>query len=484
MSNPEKILTNTIERCREKKIIIPTYSELAQPKNIPFRIKKELQNIGLHELNPRNLFRITWKNEPKDFGGGFGDVNYLEFPPELTGVKPRILMLIGKYFPTGSVKVGATFGPLVEKLITGAFDPTSQKTLWPSTGNYCRGGVFNSSLLACPSIAVLPEGMSKERFDGLEKTGAEVYTTPGSESNVREVYEKSFSLKKENPNKIVIFNQFEEFGNAVWHYICTGKAIETLFQQLRTEPQRLTALFLTQGSAGTLGAGDYLREKFPLIKIGAGEALQCPTLLYNGYGEHRIEGIGDKHVPWIHNIKNMDLVAGIDDRICIRLMRLFNEPTGREFLLSSGIEKEFFEKLGLLGISGIANLIGCIKMAKYYEMERDDVVFTIATDSMDFYRSRLEEQRDQNEPYTELKAGMDFEAGLMSLTTDHMLELGYWDKKRIHNLKYFTWVEQLGKDVTELDQQWNDKNYWKEKFQSYKNWDKLIEEFNTKTGLG
>jgi len=483
MTNPEKVLENTIKRCRERNIIIPTYEEMAHPEKIPTGIKDELQNIGLQDLNPRNLFRITWKNEPKESGGGFGNVNFLEFPPELTGVKARIVMLLGKYFPTGSFKVGATFGPLVEKLVRGTFDPTSQKALWPSTGNYCRGGAFNSSLLACQCIAVLPEGMSKERFSWLENIGAEVYTTPGSESNVREVYEKSFQLKKDHPETIVIFNQFEEFGNAVWHYVCTGQAIEEVFTFLWTDHQRFAALFLTQGSAGTLGAGDYLREKFPHIKICAGEALQCPTLLYNGYGEHRIEGIGDKHVPWIHNIKNMDMVAGIDEKVCIRLLRLFNENSGRDFLQSQGVAEEFTNKLDLLGISGIANLIGCIKMAKYYEMEKNDVVLTVATDSMDLYQSRLEEQREQNGSYSELQAGMDYEAGLMSLTVDHMIELSYWDKKRIHNLKYFTWVEQLGKNVAELDRQWNDNKYWKEKYISYKSWDKLIREFNAKTGL-
>jgi len=483
MTNPEKVLENTVKRCRERNIIIPTYEEMAFPEKIPTGIKDELLQIGLQDINPRNLFRITWKNEPKESGGEFGDVNFIEFPPELTGIKARIVMLLGKYFPTGSFKVGATFGPLVEKLVRGAFDPTSQKALWPSTGNYCRGGAFNSSLLACQSIAVLPEGMSKERFSWLDKIGAEVHTTPGTESNVKEVYEKSFQLKKDHPETIVIFNQFYEFGNAVWHYVCTGQAIEEVFTQLRTDNQRLTALFLTQGSAGTLAAGDYLREKYPQIKICAGEALQCPTLLYNGYGEHRIEGIGDKHVPWIHNIKNMDMVAGIDDGICLRLLRLFSEPSGREFLQSQGIEDEFTNKLDLLGISGIANLMGCIKMAKYYEMEKNDVIFTVATDSMDFYQSRLEEQREQSGSYSELQAGMDYEAGLMSITIDHMIELSYWDKKRIHNLKYFTWVEQLGKNVAELDRQWNDKKYWKEKYKDYERWDMLIREFNAKTGL-
>ena len=483
MRETKKVLENTIKRCREKDIIIPTYEEMAHPEKIPQGIKDELRNIGLWDLHSRNLFRITWKNEPVKSGGGFGDVNYMEIPKELTGIKARIIMLIGKYFPTGSHKVGATFGPLVEKLVRGAFDPTTQKALWPSTGNYCRGGAYDSYLLACPSIAVLPEGMSSERFKWLEKIGAEIHATPGSESNVKEVYDKSFELKRARPEEVVILNQFDEIGNAIWHYVCTGQAIEEAYNKEKKDKQRLTALFLTQGSSGTLGCADYLREKFPRIKVCAGEAWQCPTLLYSGYGAHRIEGIGDKHVPWIHNLKNMDMVADINDEFCIRLLRLLNEPSGKNYLKSKGISEEIIDKLHLLGISSIANLIGSIKMAKYYEMNENDIVFTIATDSMELYHSRIEELREERGEYTDTQAAVDYDTCLLNLTTDHMLELSYWDKKRMHNLKYFTWVEQLGKDVEELDRQWYDENYWTGKYHSWKEWDELIREFNEKTGL-
>ena len=483
MKNSSVILENTIQRCRERDIIIPTYAEMAHPENIPQKIKDELKNIGLWDLNSRNLFRITWKNEPVEFGGGYGEVNHIEIPQELTGVKARIIMLVGKYFPTGSHKVGATFGPLVEKLVKGYFDPTSQKALWPSTGNYCRGGAYDSHLLACPCIAVLPEGMSRERFEWLEKAGAEVVATPGSESNVKEVYDKSYELKSERPDEIVVLNQFDEMGNAIWHYICTGQAIEEVFEKERQEGQKLSALFLTQGSTGTLGCADYLRKIYPGIKVCAGEALQCPTLLYSGYGTHRIEGIGDKHVPWIYNVKSTDMIAGIDDELCMRLIRLFNEPKGKKHLESKGIPAETVDRLDLLGISSIANLIGAVKMAKYYEMNEKEIIFSIATDSMELYQSRIEELRQELGEYTEHQAAVDFETALKNITIDHVMELSYWDKKRIHNLKYFTWVEQMGKDVEELDRQWYDDSYWEEKYLSYRQWDKLIQEFNEKTGL-
>ena len=479
----EEVLERTIQRARERNIIIPTYEQMRDPSKVPEKIKEELKNIGLWDLHPRNLFRITWKNEPVKFGGGFDGVNYVELPSELTGVKARIFVLIGKYFPTGSHKVGATFGPLVEKLTRGAFDPTKQKALWPSTGNYCRGGAYDSALLACQAIAVLPEGMSKERFEWLKSIGAEVYPTPGVESNVKEVFDKTKELKQQRPDEIVVLNQFNEFGNPIWHYAVTGPAMEEVFNKERKDGQRMSALFLTQGSAGTLGTGNYLRTKFPTIKIGAGEALQCPTLLLNGYGGHRIEGIGDKHVPWVFDVKNIDMAVDIDDEACMHLIRLFNEPAGRKVLKEAGIDPEFVDKLDLFGISSAANILGAIKMAKYYEMTDKDIIFTVATDSMELYQSRLQELRDMYGEYTETDAAKDFDRYLMGVTTDWMLELRYYDKKRMHNLKYFTWIEQQGKELDELNAQWYDDNYWKEKFESYKEWDELIQEFNERVGL-
>lgn len=484
MDTREKVLENTIKRCRERHIILPTYEQMKNPDLIPEKIKDKLKNIGLWDLNSLNLFRINWKNEPTNTGGGFGGVNYLELPSELTGVKARIILLIGKYFPTGAHKVGATFGPLVEKLISGRFDPTRQKALWPSTGNYCRGGAYDSYLLGCESIAVLPQGMSQERFDWLHKVGAEVFATPGTESNVKEIYDKVKELIAERGDEIVNLNQFEEIGNPLWHYAVTGNAMNEVYNQLKTDKSRFSAIFLTQGSAGTLGSADYLREVYPNIKVCAGEALQCPTLLENGYGEHRIEGIGDKHVPWIHNIRNMDMVAGIDDNPNIRLMRLFNEKAGIDYLKNElNIDAELVEKLKLFGISSIANLMGSIKMAKYYEMDENDIIFSVATDSMDMYQSRLLEETKLKGEFTNRDAAVSFDADLLGLNIDHMIEMNYYEKKRMHNLKYFTWIEQQGKTVEELNAQWYDENYWKNHYNKLNEWDEKIKEFNERTGV-
>ena len=309
-------------------------------------MKEELARIGLWDVHPRNLFRITWHNQPVETGGGFGGVNYLELPPSLTGVPARIIVLVGKWFPTGAHKVGAAFGCLVPRLVTGQFDPTSQKAVWPSTGNFCRGGAYDSALLACTSIAILPEGMSKERFEWLSKIAGEVIATPGSESNVKEIFDKCWELRKSGQD-LMIFNQFEEFGNYLWHYEITGHAMEEVLKQVLGPKDEYRGMASATGSAGTIASGDYLKQVFPSSKVVASEALQCPTLLENGFGAHRIEGIGDKHVPWIHNVKNTDVVVAIDDNAVVSLARLFNEPAGRKYLASRGVPEGMISRTSI-----------------------------------------------------------------------------------------------------------------------------------------
>ncbi|HRX59565.1 MAG TPA: pyridoxal-5-phosphate-dependent protein subunit beta, partial [Eubacteriales bacterium] len=279
-------LKRCVDRAREKGIIIPTFAQLRDPSLIPDKIKEQLKSVGLWDVNPLNLFRITWHNEPKDFGGTFGKVNYIEIPSELSGVKARIVMLVGKWFPTGCHKVGATFGCLVPRLVTGQFDPTFNKAVWPSTGNYCRGGAYDAQLLACDSIAILPAEMSNERFEWLKTVAGEIIATPGCESNVKEIFDKTWELRATRKD-VVIFNQFDEMGNALWHYHNTGRAIEEVYGDIAGEGDRLFGAAFTSGSAGTMSAGDYMKEVFPHAKLAVGEAVQCPTLLNNGFGGHR-----------------------------------------------------------------------------------------------------------------------------------------------------------------------------------------------------
>ncbi|MGD8849048.1 MAG: pyridoxal-5-phosphate-dependent protein subunit beta [Anaerolineales bacterium] len=482
LSMHEEKLEKAVERAHERNIIIPTFAQMKNPDLIPDEIKNELKEIGLWDVNPRNLFRITWKNEPEESGGGFDGVNFIEFPSSLTGVDARIIALVGKWFPTGAHKVGATFGCLVPRLVTGQFDPTKDKAVWPSTGNYCRGGAYDSTLLACESIAILPEGMSRERFDWLATVAGEVIKTPGSESNVKEIFDKTWELRKTRED-VVVFNQFDEFGNYLWHYDVTGHAMEEVLNQVMSEDDRLAGVTLTTGSAGTIGCGDYLKQVYPYSKIAAGEAWQCPTLLENGFGAHRIEGIGDKHVPWIHNVKNTDMIIALDDAVIVNLARLFNEPAGREYLVKQGVDQDFVSQLDLLGFSGIANMAMAIQFAKYYELNNHDFVITVLTDSMELYQSRLDEMHESMGEYTEINAAADYAQYLMGLTTDHMLDMRYTDRRRVHNLKYFTWVEQQGRNHEELVDQWYDDDYWTSVQAQVPEIDKLIEAFNEEVGL-
>lgn len=477
-------LAKNIQKAKEHQVVIPTYEQMRNPQSVPEKIQAKLKNVGLWDVNPLNLFRITWKNEPIPFGGLYHGPNYLELPKSLTGVDARIICLVGKWFPTGCHKVGASFGCLAPRLITGQFDTTYHKAVWPSTGNYCRGGAFNSKLLSCDSIAILPAGMSRERFDWLSTIAGEVIATPGSESNVKEIFDKTWELRHTRED-VMIFNQFEEMGNHLWHYQVTGDAIASAFESIRGPKSRLAGTCFTSGSGGSLAAGDYLKKQYPNMKLAVGEALQCPTLLNNGFGDHRIEGIGDKHVPWIHNVKNTDMVIAIDDENSQNLIRLFNDPAGREYLVKeAGVPQETVDQLALMGISGIANMLCAIKMAKYYELTSDDVIATVLTDSSEMYGSRIAELAEQNGPYNYNKATIDFYRHLRSISTDHMEELTYQSRKRIHNLKYYTWVEQQGKTAAELNSLWYDEeNTWNSVHQQAAAMDALINDFNEQTGV-
>lgn len=474
---------NNISRCRERNIILPTIVQMKDPESIPDGIKAQLKGVGLWDVNPLNLFRITWKNEPKDRGGIYGGVNYVEFPRELTGLDARIIALVGKWFPTGSHKVGATYGCLAPALVSGNFDSVNQKAVWPSTGNYCRGGAYNSALLVCESIAILPEEMSKERFDWLSNIAGEVIATPGCESNVKEIFDKCKELREERGDDIVIFNQFEEFGNYLWHYEVTGNAVKEVLDKEMGHGESYRGFVSSTGSAGTIAAGDFLKSIYPESKIAATEALQCPTLLRNGFGGHRIEGIGDKHVPWVHNVKNTDMVIAIDDADCMGILRLFNEEVGKDYLAGKGVSEEIVDKLDLVGISGISNLLGAIKFARYYELREDDVVVTILTDSMDLYESRKIEMHEAYGKFTRENAAEVYHGALKNQRIDNVLELSYYEKLRIHNLKYFTWIEQQGRTGEELNSQWYDRNYWKNIQKLTSVIDKEIIDFNKEVGL-
>jgi cysteine synthase A len=479
--NEEQIL-KTAESAKERNIIIPTIAQMKEPNKIPQEIKDKLSQTGLWDIDPINLFRISWYNQPVKEGGLYNPLpNYIEIPQEISGIKSRIFAMSGKFFPIGAHKVGASYACLVPRLVTGQFNPKFHEAVWPSTGNYCRGGAYNSALLGCKSIAILPENMSKERFDWLKGVAGEVIATPGCESNVKEIYDKTWELRRTRDN-VVIFNQFGELGNHLWHYEVTGNAMASIIEHEKGDNGKVAGVCLTSGSAGTLGSGDFIKDKYPGAKLAVGEALQCPTLLNNGFGDHRIEGIGDKHVPWIHNVKNTDMVIAIDDNDSLAMFRLFNEPAGQEYLRTLGVTEEVIEKLTWIGISGAANIISAIKFAKYYELEENDMILTVLTDSAEMYKSRLEEMNEERgHEYQEKDARADHSRGVLGVRTDSMEELSYMAKKRIHNLKYYTWIEQQQYELDELNAQWYDyDNYWKKLHKMGPELDKLIEGFNEK----
>ena len=476
LTKNEEQMDRNARLCARQGILLPTYAEMTDPETIPEEIRQELRHIGRDDVHSRNLFRVTWENEPSEHGT-YGGVNYLEIPPSVSGVKARIIGLVGKWFPTGAHKVGAAYSCLAPTLVTGRFDPERNMAVWPSTGNYCRGGAYISRLLACKSVAILPEEMSRERFRWLENMADETIATPGCESNVKEIFDKCHELEAERGAGVFIFNQFEQMGNRLWHHEVTGRAMEKVIAEVAGPRDRVAGTVVSSGSAGTTASGEYLKERYPAAKLAVAEATQCPTLLANGFGGHRIEGIGDKHVPWIHNLRDTDMVVAVDDEQTMRLFRLFNEPVGREYLSERGVEPEVVSSLDVLGISSICNVLGAAKFARYYELGEEDIVMTVFTDSEALYTSRLAELSEDRGPYTRDNAVADFEL-LERTGTDQLLELRYEDRKRIHNLKYYTWVEQQGKTFEEINAQWYDRDYWENINALRPELDRLIGEFN------
>ncbi len=465
---------------------LPTFAELAFPSTIPEARVAALRSVDPDRPDPANLFRINWYNDWSR-NGFAAHPCHLVFPPALTGVRSPIVMALGCFFPMiGAHKVLAAYGCLIPRLVTGRFDPARQRAVWPSTGNYCRGGVAISRILGCRAVAVLPQGMSKERFDWLRGWVArpeDIVRTPGSESNVKEIYDRCAELARDPAN--VVLNQFAEFGNYVAHYACTGPALGRLFEALPASAQRLrlAAFVAASGSAGTLGAGDYLKDRYG-ARIVAAEASECPTLLRNGFGEHNIQGIGDKHVPYIHNVMNTDIVVGVSDRSTGSLDLLFNSEAGLAYLAGRRhVDPDLLSRLKLVGLSGIANLVAAIKIAKRLELGEDDVVVSVATDGAALYGSERGKLLAAHYPggFDAVSAGEIFGQHLLGAVDNDVLELTHTERTRIFNLGYYTWVEQQGVSLEAFEKRRNQSS-WRELRQAAPAWDALIIEFNAVAG--
>ncbi|MCM2315097.1 MAG: pyridoxal-5'-phosphate-dependent protein subunit beta [Thermoanaerobaculia bacterium] len=477
---------NSVRRFSEAKIALPKFSQLADPSTIPAEITAQLASVDPQSAHPLNLFRVHWFNERRGRERGSLPVHVV-LPESLTGVKAKIVVLFGKPFPMITAhKVLAAYGCLAPRIVTGQFDPTRHRAVWPSTGNYCRGGVAISRIMQCRGVAVLPAGMSRERFAWLERwvtEPADIIRTPGTESNVKEIYDKCHELDADPSN--IIFNQFAEFANYLVHYACTGRAGATVFEAMqKANPElRLRGFVSATGSAGTIAAGDYLKDKHGAAIVAA-EALECPTMLANGFGEHNIQGIGDKHIPLIHNVMNTDYVVAISDRSTDALNALFNTNEGKRYLDGRrGVPAEIVQQLPHMGFSSICNILGAIKVAKYADMGPDDVIVTVATDGAELYATELEKclARDFAGGFDEVSAGETFGQHMLGTGTDNMLELSLHDRRRIFDLGYYTWVEQQGVSFHDFVER-RDQKFWRNLQHLIPAWDAMIDEFNAKTG--
>ncbi len=477
----QEVLARARKHLKSRGVTLPKLSELSDPVS---KLKSRYASIlGADPGAPdaRNLFRVHWHND--ESGKGILDTPlFLEVPTALTGVKARIVVALGRHFPMISAhKVLPAYACLVPRLVTGKFDPERNRAVWPSTGNYCRGGVAISRIMGCRSTAVLPEGMSSERFNWLERWVAhpdDIYRTYGTESNVKEIYDACKELSKNSDN--VILNQFSEYGNYIAHRTVTGPALHRIFNHLNTGKRlRLRAFVSASGSSGTLAAGDFLKSEFGSHTCVV-EALECPTLLKNGFGDHNIQGIGDKHVPLVHNVMGTDFIFAISDHATDSLNVIYNSPEGHDYLSEHlGLGERDIKALSALGLSGIANVLGAIKYSKYMDLGQDDVVMTVATDGAELYTTELSNARNKyfKDGCTPVRIAETFGRYLLGATTDNMLELTRTERERVFNLGYYTWVEQQGIEL-EAFQARRSQAFWDDLIQVVPVWDDLIEKFN------
>ena len=476
----DEALANSVTRFRERGITLPTFAELADPTTFD---AGRTGDADPQAPDARNLWRVHWYN---DLAGGRVDVpEHVVLPSALTGVVSPIVVVFGDRFPMITAhKVLAAYACLAPRIVTGQFDPTRQRAIWPSTGNYARGGIAISRIMASRGVAILPEGMSRERFDWLdrwcENPPEDVIRTPGTESNVKEIYDACNELARDPAN--VVLNQFCEFGNHLGHYEVTGRALEHVFDTVSGERElHLAAFVAATGSAGTIGAGDRLKDLLG-TRIVAAEALECPTMLENGFGEHNIQGIGDKHIPLIHNVMNTDVVVAVSDTATDELDLLFNSDAGRAFLADrKQVPADVIAALAHFGFSSICNLLAAIKTARLLDLGPDDAIVTVATDGGAMYaseRAALLAERFGGE-FNDVDAAEVFGRHLADVDTDHTIECTARDRTRIFNLGYYTWVEQQDTPL-ELFEQRRSQTFWRDLRRYLGVWDEMITEFNAR----
>lgn len=357
----------------------PTYEEMLHPNKVTKEVRERALKGKENELDPINLFNITWRNDE-------GKVNKIVLPKELTGVDANIIVMLGKDFPSGSHKVGPAYSTLIEGCVDQTILPGKHTILGPSTGNFGIGVSYICNLMKYDSIVIMPDNMSKERYERIRRYGAKLDLTPGTESDVILTLERTFELKKDPKNASLA--QFELLPNYRFHRHVTGLSAIEAVQGIGNS--RIAAFTSAVGSAGTIAAGDQMKVHFPECKVVALEPYECSTLMNGGRGQHRIEGIGDKMCTLIHNVLNTDFVALIKDDDTVRGLKVIHD--GADILVEHGVPKEMANSLrNLFGPSGLCNIIGAIKIAKHLKLGPTDNVVTVATDAFDRYESVLED---------------------------------------------------------------------------------------------
>ncbi len=440
----------------------PTYDEMLNPSHQDPKVRAAaLKAIKENELDPVNLFNITWKNA-KD------EVNKIVLPKELTGVDANIVVLLGKYFPSGSHKVGPAYSTLMEGCVDNEIIPGKHTILGPSTGNFGIGTAYITNLMGYKGIVIMPDNMSKERYERIRKYGAELDLTPGSESDVILTLERTYELKKNPMNRTLA--QFELLPNYRFHRHVTGGSCVEAVKGIGNG--RIACFCSAPGSAGTLAAGDHIKKVFPECKIAALEPHECSTLTNGGLGQHRIEGIGDKMITLIHNALTTDFITQIIDEDCVRGLAVIHE--GTEILKKHGVPAKVAESMvDLFGVSGICNILGAIKMAKYLKLGPNDNVVTIATDSFDRYPSVIKNLHDRELEVTDHVLERWFNDVFAGADTSYILDTrGEAAKEVLFKQKESDWLK-FGYKKAYLDSM-RKPEFWENEYNKVFEYDKKI----------
>ena len=440
----------------------PTYEEMRCPEKLNPEVRERaLRAAKDNELDPLNLFNITWKDEA-------GKVRKIVLPRALTGVDANIVVMLGAYFPSGSHKVGPAYATLIEGCVDGEIIPGEHTILGPSTGNFGIGVAYICRLMGYKAVVIMPDNMSKERYERIRKYGAELDLTPGTESDVILTLQRTHELKKDPRNKPLA--QFELMPNYRFHRHVTGHSAVEAVRGVGNG--RIACFTSAPGSAGTIAAGDQIKSVFPEAKVVALEPYECSTLATGGKGQHRIEGIGDKMCTLIHNVLTTDFVTLIKDEDCVRGLKLLHD--GSRVLIKAGVEPELAESLkNLFGVSGVCNILGAIKMAKYLRLGPADNVVTIATDGMDRYHSVLEDLSKRTLEIADFVLERWYEDIFIEADKKHVYDFRKSEaKERLYKQKEKDWLP-FGYSREYLDLM-RSMDFWEKEYLKYKEYDKKI----------